>query len=297
MSLLVTLGTEGTTNWVRLPDGQKFNLGPVSILSFVTKLALGGNRSARSILDGFLAGKEVLLRVDEDRMWELLAPRRTRWASDSFMTVDHRRRGTDMTIDKDLGVLEAHVQKLHQAAEAKVPPHKMAEGVSILVKLAKSIGNFDDALEGSEALTVEAIKTAAAAKDFSGLPGFAPLKGLSPEKQLEIIQRVIKKNQSELKKLKEELGVKSAYDTHKANTTLATQILDQMEDVNGRIDELVTAGKKFNATKAKADAHAVTSKIAGIVNEVDLTVPWVAEDLKKLAAQAGHLHGLFFPKK
>jgi len=255
MSLLVTLGTEGTTNWVRLPDGQKFNLGPVSVLSFVTKLALGGNRSARSILDGFLAGKEVLLRVDEDRMWELLAPRRTRWASDSFMAEDQRKRGTNiMTIDKDLGVLEAHIEKLHKAASAKVAPSKMAEGVSILVKLAKSVQSTDLA--------------------YYGLGEAEPPK---PEPEV--------------------ATTKLAYETHKANSTLATQILDQMEAVNGRIDELVTAGKKFNATRAKADAHSVTSKVAGIVNEVDMTVPWVAEDLQKLAAQAGHLHGLFFPKK
>ena len=277
MHLLVTLGTEGTTNWVRLSDGQKFNLGPISVLSFVTKLALGGNRSARSILDGFLAGKEVLLRVDEDRMWELLAPRRTRWASDSFigsqvttqpdcsirrdMTVDQHKPLTGniaMTIDKDLGILEAHVGKLHKAASAGVSAQKLAEGVSLLVKLAKSVGNQSDN------------------SAYYGLKSDLFEAG-GPEPKVET--------------------TKLAYDTHRANSTMATQILDQMDSVNSRIDELVTAGKKFNATRAKADAYLVTSKIAGIVNEVDLTVPWVAEDLKKLAAQAEHLHGLFFPKK
>jgi hypothetical protein len=59
----------------------------------------------------------------------------------------------------------------------------------------------------------------------------------------------------------------------------------------------VTAGKKFNATKAKSDVLAVTTKVAGIVSDVDLTVPWVADDLQKLAARADQLYGLFFPKK
>lgn len=274
MHLLVTLGTEGPTNWVRLPDGQKFNLGPISVLSFVTKLALGGNRSARSILDGFLAGKEVLLRVDEDRMWELLAPRRTRWASDSFIgsqvTTQHKSpTGTiTMTIDKDLGILEAHVEKLHKAASARVSTQKMAEGVNLLVRLAKSVGNQSD---------------------NSAYYGMKPDLFEVGDPEPEIFEVGDPEPKVETTKL--------AYDIHKANSLLATQVLDQMESVNSRIDELVTAGKRFNATKAKADAYLVTSKIAGIVNEVDLTVPWVADDLKKLAAQAEHLHGLFFPKK
>jgi hypothetical protein len=193
MRLLVTLGTEGVTNWVRMPDGQKFNLGSVSVLNFVTKLALGGSREARSALDAFLKGKEVMLQVDEDKMWGLLVPHRVRWAFDSFMTEDHRKRGINiMAIGKDLGVLEAHVQKLHQAAAAKISAPKLAEGVGILVRLAKSVGSDDSAYYGLD----------------------QPDEASDPEPKI----------------------VKLAYDLHRANSTLASQTLDQMEAVNGQIN-------------------------------------------------------------
>jgi hypothetical protein len=240
--LLVTIGTDGATNWVRTPDGQKFNLGSVPVLSFVTKLVLGGNREARRALDGFLRGEEVMLRVDDERMWELLAPRRTRWgAMDSF--IPQTSRGTDMSIEHQLAVVERHVAMLHKAAASNVSAEKMAEGVGILVDMITKLGSEEE----DEKPPVE--------------------------------------------------GDKLAFDTYQANNKLATDILDKMEAINERIDELVVAGKRFDSLRAKADIHAVTNKVANIVSEVDLALtPWVADDLKKLASRANYLHGLFFPK-
>jgi hypothetical protein len=281
MRLLVTLGSDGTTDWVRTPDGQRFNLGSVSALSFVTKLALGGAKDARLALDGFLQGKEVILKVDDDHMWDLLTPVRRRWAADSFIPPDHRKRGNEvMAIDTDLTTLERHVEALNSAA-GKVSVEKMTEGVGILVRLAGKI-NADQSDNSKyyglgvkaqedpkpEVTTVEDVDAVKIADDKVADEDEAP-KGLS----------------------------KLAYDTYTANGELATQILDQMDAVNSRIDELVTAGKKFNAKQAKMDAHKVTRKVAGIVNDVDLTTPWVAGDLQKIAARAEHLHGLFFSKK
>ena len=272
MRSLVTIGSDGPTDWVRTPDGQRFNLGQVSVLSFITKLTLGGSREARAALDKFLQGDEVMLRVDDDMMWDMLAPRRTRWAADSFIPPDHRKRGNGlMTIDADLHILDQHIQMLQKAAKTNVPAEKMAEGVSILVRLARKIGvdqsdnagyygldaNVQEATPGSsEVVTVEDVE----AVKLGGTP-------------------------------------KLAYDVYKANSDVATRILDQMEATDVRINELVTAGKKFNVVKAKADIHAVTSKVAGIVSDTDLTTPWVAEDIGKLAKRAEHLYGLFFPKE
>jgi hypothetical protein len=256
--LLVTIGTDGATNWVKTPDGQRFNLGSVTILSFVTKLALGGNREAKRALNGFLQGEEVMLRVDDSRMWEMFAPRRIRWAADSFIPQDQRGTGNVMaTIDTHLDALEQHIQVMNKAA-GKVSSKKMAEGVNILVKLAGGIKlSEQDADEGQEPEEKPAEaqeKTAASVDDLN-------------------------------------------IDAYQANSKLATQILNHMEAVDQKIDQLVTAGKKFNASRAKADIHAVTSKVAAIVSDIDLTTPWVMDDLQKLASRAGHIHGLFFPKK
>lgn len=259
--LLVTIGTDGATNWVRTPDGQRFNLGSVPILSFVTRLVLGGSREARRALDGFLQGDEVMLRVDEDRMWELLTPRRSRWgATDSFIPQDQRTsRGTTMSTDK-LTTLENHVQLLHKAAAANVSPKKMAEGVSILMRLADQLDEDEISREAS-----------AVPKD----PKEEPVSDDT------------------------DTGTdKLAFDTYKANSELVASILDKMEAANDKVDQIAASGKEgFRAADAKADIHAVTSKVAGIVSETDLaTTPWVADDLRKLASRADYLHGLFFPK-
>lgn len=256
--LLVTIGTDGATNWVKTPDGQRFNLGSVTVLSFVTKLALGGSREAKRALNGFLRGDEVMLRVDDSRMWEMFVPRRVRWAADSFIPQDQRGTGNVMaTIDTDLTTLERHVQLLNKAA-GKVSPEKMNEGIGILVRLAGGIKlSEQDADEGQEPEE----KPAEAQEKTA-----ASVEGLN-------------------------------IDAYQANSKLATQILNHMEAVDQKIDQLVTAGKKFDVPRAKADIHAVTSKVAAIVSDIDLTIPWVADDLQKLAARAGHIHGLFFPKK
>lgn len=268
MRLLVTLGTDGNTDWVRTPDGQQFNLGSVSALVFVTKLALGGSRSAREALNGFLQGKEVVLRVDDDKMWELLAPRRSLWAADSFIPSDHCKQGTGvMTIDKDLAALEGHIQALTKAAATDVPAQKMAEGVDILARLAQKV--LADQSDNST---------------YYGLSRSVYEAGTGPEPDVTDVAEVD--------------AVKfAANDIYKTNSELATQILDQMEAVDGRIDNLVTAGKEFNSRQAKTDIHQVTRRIANITNDVDLTAPWVTDDLQKLAARAEYLHGLFFPKQ
>jgi len=272
MHLLITIGTDGPTNWVRTPDGQRFNLGPTPALGFVTKLALGSH-AARKALDGFLRGEEVMLKVDESRMWDLLAPRRTRWAADSFISRDQRTRGTqDMyTIATDLGVLARHIEALDKAADQNTSPEKMAEGVGILVKLA------DETLGRSRTATY--------------------LMAADGESDADEAADAAEQEAEEADAPKTATGVKLSYDVYKTNMKLAEQILDQMTEVHDQIDQIVASGKKgFKATTAKADIHAVTAKVAGITADVDLTVPWVHNDLQRLASRAAHLHGLFFPK-
>lgn len=265
--MLVTVGTDGFTDWVQLTDGSKLSLGPVSVLSFVTKLCPDG-RKAKRALDGFLKDRAAMVQVDEDQMWALLTPRRARWAAeDSFIARDQRktetlRRGKNMSvIDTDLTAIEKHIRALSKAASAGTPPEKMAEGFDILGKLASRLvpksaeylGVGDGGGDGGE--LASAIPTPE-----------APTQGL-------------------------------AYDIYTANNRLAEQIVVQGEEVVDKIDNLVEAGKRFNANKAKADIYFVTSKVAGILQDTDLTAPWVAEDLKKLAVRSQQLYDLFTPAK
>ena len=164
-----------------------------------------------------------------------------------------------MSTDK-LTTLENHVQLLHKAAAANVSPKKMAEGVSILMRLADQLDEDEISREAS-----------AVPKD----PKEEPVSDDT------------------------DTGTdKLAFDTYKANSELVASILDKMEAANDKVDQIAASGKEgFRAADAKADIHAVTSKVAGIVSETDLaTTPWVADDLRKLASRADYLHGLFFPK-
>jgi hypothetical protein len=92
-----------------------------------------------------------------------------------------------------------------------------------------------------------------------------------------------------------EVGDKTAalsYDVYASNTELAQSILAKTEETVKTIDKLASAGRKFNASRARADVRAVTDKVAGILT-TDITQSWVKSDLTKLAARADQIHGLF----
>lgn len=95
-SILVTVGTDGATNWVRLPSGQKFNLGMMSVLNFVSKLTKSG-AMARKTLQDFLKTGETMLTVNPDVMWDILQPGRPVWAADSFMSPDQQQSAVQET--------------------------------------------------------------------------------------------------------------------------------------------------------------------------------------------------------
>lgn len=271
--LLVTIGTDGFTDWVRLPNGERLNLGPVSALSFVSKLAKG--RYAKAILDGFLLNGEALVTVDEAAMWALLTPARARWASDltgPFMTSDPSRNTMAKIDDRHLSKLETHVAALTKFA-SKATPKKMEEGRAILMRLAQAVRVAEDQEQQQEEQQKQAAEQA----------------------QEEQAQEEQQKQAAEQQDQEESQDKQASlhYDTFKASNDLATTILAKAEDTIAKIDRLASAGKKFNAARAKADVHAVTSKVAGILRDTDLTKAWVREDLQKLAAQADKLHRLF----
>jgi len=85
---LVTLTTDGLTNHIVLPNGQKLNLGAVSPLRLVAECCWN-SREARDILETLLKDHSVMVRVDTDRFEKLIQPerretypyRKLRWAT------------------------------------------------------------------------------------------------------------------------------------------------------------------------------------------------------------------------
>jgi hypothetical protein len=76
---MVIIGTDGFVDYVQMPDGQKFMLGPVSVLRMITSLTPA--RACRRAVTTFLADKQVMLSVDLDHMWSLLPFHRARYSS------------------------------------------------------------------------------------------------------------------------------------------------------------------------------------------------------------------------
>ncbi len=262
MAVLVTIGTDGVTDWVKTPDGLKYNLGPVSALRFVAGLVPKGR--AKRVLDTFLASGEALASVDEDQMWALLTPHRARWSADVSSSMSpgeckpvHARKGT-MTLSDDLTKIENHIQLLNKAAAAKAT--NMAEGVGILVKLANKIKSPNQSKNQT-------------------------YYNLGAPQVHEVGDKVANGGVEGL-----------SYDTYSANVEIAGTITAKAEETIQTIDKLATAGRKFNASRAKADVAAVTTKVAGILS-ADLTASWVRGDLNKLAARMDQIHGLFAKAK
>jgi len=258
MAVLVTIGTDGVTDWVQTPDGLKYNLGPVSALRFVAGLVPKGR--AKLVLDTFLASGEAIASVDEEQMWALLAPHRARWSAVSSSMPPERcepanaRKGTMNTLSDDLTRIENHIKLLNKAAATKAT--NLAEGVGILVKLAGKIKSPNQS-DNSTYYNLGAPKVYEVGDKVAG----SEVSGLS-------------------------------FDTYTANTEMAASITAKAEETFKTIEKLAAAGRKFNASRAKADVAAVTTKIAGILG-TDLTAPWVRDDLTKLAARMDQLHGLF----
>jgi hypothetical protein len=256
--LLVTIGTDGVTDWVSTPDGQKFNLGAVSALNLVSRAVQKG--LAKHVLKEFNRHGEVMASVDEDKLWELLAPKRARWSSDVSSSMafhksesSQRKESTMNTLSDDIQAIERHVAALDQAASRKAI--NLSEGVQHLVKLANKIKSPNQSKN----------------ETYYNLG--------APEVH--------------------EVGDKTAglsFDVYEGNLNLANQILATAEETVGKIDVLAEAGRPFNAAKAKLDVHAVTMKVAGIL-KTDLTASWVRDDLVKLASRADEIHSLFASAK
>lgn len=253
--LVVTVGTDGITDWVRTPDGQRFNLGPVSALRFVAGLV--PKRIAKEALDRFLEHREAKLVVDEGQMWALLAPHRARWSTDVSSSMSPvlvtgnsiSRKRTMTTFSDDLSAIERHIQALNEAVSKKAT--NMASGVDHLKKLAGKIKSPNQS-DNSTYYNLGVPKVYEVGDKVAGL----------------------------------------TFDVITANTEAAEKVIAKSEETAQKIDKLASAGRKFNADRARADVREVTTKVAGIL-KTDLSASWVAGDLAKLAARADHLHGLF----
>lgn len=244
---LVTLSTDGLRDYVTLSNGQKLILGIVTVLKFVTKLNVHP-RLTRTILDAFNEHGEVMVTVDLDQMYELLAPVRAKWAKD--MPVTSFMHGSDRTLQGKI-LMDAKTLETRLAAVEALVSDISKDRFNVLPK-------FDQLRQLTANLSVPA----------TDVPVAAVVPATTP-----------------------------SVETLEANATLADEILFKVEATGEKVERLVQAGRKFNASAARSDLFSIAHRVAEIVNNVDLAQSWVEADLTKLAAEANRIHGLFEPAK
>lgn len=257
--LLVSVGTDGIKDWVRTPDGLKLNLGPHSVLSFVTQLSKNP-LAARHALTQFLKKGEAMLSVDEGRLWKLLAPVRARWATDAFMpplstiAEQHHFERTSMeTVFEHLNRTERVIAWLNKQAAAGRTEPKAFE------YLKREAGKIKSPNQSQN----------------------STYYGLGDAKPYEVTDKAA--------------GALTV-DVLETNTRIIEAIQRKAEKTASTITRLERAGKKFNASRARADVRAVTSRVATLVERTQLIEPWVRDDLLKLAQRNDHLYSLFHSK-
>ena len=267
----VTLGTDGNIDYVETPDGVRYALGTTSVLQIVAKL-VAGTRHRREALDLYNKEGQAVVVLDLDAMFDLLAPKRARWAATDSLIPDANReappRGEPMNpktaFENRLAFIEYQVATLNKGPNRKAA-YDLQKAVASI-----SLPNFGDQSDNSSFMSLGQPKV-----DTVEDPGaYTPPPNVTHP-----------------------LGKTASFAALQTNMNLAEEIVENVAETDAKIDALVTAGRKFNASKAQADLHSIIANLTGIMSQVDLAEPWVQDDLSKLANRAAEIHALFAPAK
>lgn len=77
------------------------------------------------------------------------------------------------------------------------------------------------------------------------------------------------------------------------NSAIVEDALTKIDATNQTIDKLAAQGRKFNASKAKADLYGLATRMRELLGNADLAHPMVRKDLNEIAASVDTIHGLF----
>jgi hypothetical protein len=316
---IVTIGTDGLRDFVTLPGGQRMMLGPVSMLKFVTELT--PLRFARKVLDAFNQGGSAVVTVDLDAMGELLKPHVSRWGtagdftssliprSDRTSTREGPAMADAKTLLERLGKIEGVVTLLDKHASGQLIAPKLH---SELRSLVGGLHFYDPGDQSkNDAWYIDSkpvVDTADAGQKLPASATHGSAQGVKVETASPSTKSVYApepsttpvyapKTAAEVAPAAAAPAAQPSLESLKQNTGLADSIINTVEETSVKVDALVTAGRKFNASKAKEDLYAIASRVTEIVNNVDLAQPWVAKDLTALAKQAQYIHGLFASAK
>lgn len=266
----VTIGTDGNIDYVETPDGVRYALGTTSVLQLISKLVTG-QRHRREAVEAYNKVGEAMVLLDLEAFFDLQAPIRARWASNSSLFPEPDRdaplRGTPMDTASFIKRLACCEQQVAQLNQAPTP-----EGQTALIEAVASISlpNFGDQSKNNAFNGLGQPKVDTLEDPGAWTP---PASVTHP------------------------LGKSASFQTLQANMAMAEGIVEKVNQTDEKIDALVTAGRKFNASKARNDLHTIVATLVSMLKQVDPAQPWVTAELQKLEAQASDIHGLFAPAK
>ncbi len=253
---------------------------------------------ARQALDRFNAMGAAMIPVDLDVMATLFVPRRARWSAvrsrslregvaSSLIPREDRQvaekssviasGGPSMaendtnlqTLPAQVGLIEAQIDQIGKIAAAKLPKQVLRTAALSLKEMIASIHlpDFGDQSKN------DAFYGLGAPKVDTAEPGQKlPAEVTNPK-------------------------LAASHEVLTENSALAEGILHQVGETEAKIDQLVQAGRKFNAARAKKDLHEVAARLTSFLQDVDMAQPWVKGDLAKLANRSSELHALFATAK
>lgn len=162
----VIFGTDGVSDYVQTPDGKRYSLGPVSVLTLVSGLVPSA-RAIRAAMNEFLDKRQVSLKVDLDEMWRLLPVRRARYSSvesyrgegqmDKWKVEQPKQASIKTAADANADLVESILRRVAEAGaeiqvlEGKGYPVKVATLVKgELIRIASKVGELASGDLGSE---------------------------------------------------------------------------------------------------------------------------------------------------
>lgn len=269
----VTLETDGLRDFVRLPTGERYILGTMSVLKLVSAL-VPDRRSQRHALERFNGDGVAIVALDVDRMLELLAPRPIRRANHGFSFIPALKQTPSTSMEGNImsnakHLLDqklSHIENTIRAMSARVAsgedvPSKWAHN---LREAAVKLPDFGDQSKNDAFSDMGAPKV-----DTIEDPGaWTPPTNITHP-----------------------LGKSAA--VLAANSDLAEDILTKVAETSDKVNALKTAGRPFNASRAQADLHKIAAEVHTILSNVDMAEGWVGDDLAALAKRAEHIHSLF----
>lgn len=278
---LVTLGTDGLSDWIQLSDGQKLMLGPISALKFVTEVGVGGSYGARKTLDEFIKDGTSMLMVDEDRMSALLKPHRARWTSVLPPVATPLIPPSDRHSSPPRTGTEVTAMEYEQAVKEAI--NNQIDRIESMIATLQT--NAKEAAPGS--ITAEQKK-----KDIESLKDMVAF----------LRRPSVYGNQSDNstyyglpEKLPDGSSARSKEAAVQENSNVARNIMGTLRKVEERIDQLVLSGKRFDVARAKGDLHKVAANVRTVVEHPKFKEGGreVVIALHELGKRATQIHGLF----